>query len=229
LILVALLIGYLPTIYAAFTRREAAVTLLEVRAGSPPSAVELITRAHRLRRFDRLNDLWASWEVWFTDIEESHTSLGALSFFRSPQPQRSWITAAGTVLDAASLMDAVVDVPHDTQADLCIRAGYLALRSIAKFFLIAYNADPAPHDPIHVTRAEFDEVCAELATAGVPLKRDLEQAWRDFAGWRVNYDVVLIALAELMIAPAARWSSDRILPYGASPSIRQRKRVAQKL
>lgn len=93
LILVALLIAYLPTIYAAFSRREAAVTMLEVRAGSPPSAVEMIRRYHRLQRLDQLGVLWTSWEAWFVDIEESHTSLAALSFFRSPQPHRSWVTS----------------------------------------------------------------------------------------------------------------------------------------
>jgi hypothetical protein len=82
LILVALLIAYLPTIYAGFSRREALVTLLEVRAGSPPSAVEMIERFHRLGRLHLLTDLWKSWEEWFVDIEETHTSLAALPFNR---------------------------------------------------------------------------------------------------------------------------------------------------
>jgi hypothetical protein len=82
LIMVALLISYLPTIYGAFSRRETAVTLLEVRAGSPPSAIELITRYNRLNRFDHLHVLWEQWEIWFAEIEETHTSLAALVFFR---------------------------------------------------------------------------------------------------------------------------------------------------
>jgi len=104
LFLVALLIAYLPTMYAAFSKREAAVTMLEVRAGSPPSALEMISRFDRLNRLDKLGELWVTWELWFVDIDESHTSLAALSFFRSPQSSRSWITAAGTVLDAAALV-----------------------------------------------------------------------------------------------------------------------------
>src|SRR5215470_10416687 len=82
LILIALLIAYLPTMYAAFSRREAAVTLLEVRSGSPPSAIELFARYTRLKRLDKLNDLWVQWETVFADLEESHTSLAALAFFR---------------------------------------------------------------------------------------------------------------------------------------------------
>ncbi|MBF6592382.1 MAG: hypothetical protein IVW57_17875, partial [Ktedonobacterales bacterium] len=82
LILVALLISYLPTIYSAFSRREAAVTLLEVRAGSPPSAIEMISRIHRLGRYEKMAELWVTWEAWFADIEETHTSLAVLILFR---------------------------------------------------------------------------------------------------------------------------------------------------
>ncbi len=211
LILVALLIAYLPTMYSAFARREAAVTMLEIRAGSPPSAVEMIARFHRLHRLDRLTEVWVTWEAWFVDIEESHTSLAALVFFRSPQPDHSWVTAAGAVLDAAALVASTVDVPRDTRVDLCIRAGYIALRRISDFFGIQYNPAPAYGDPISVTRQEFDEACDKLLAQGVPLKPDREQAWRDFAGWRVNYDTVLLALAGLTMAPEAPWSSDRAL------------------
>lgn len=223
LIFIALLIAYLPTIYSAFERRETAVTLLEVRAGSPPSAVEMIMRYHRLHGLATLGELWASWEAWFVDIEESHTSLAALSFFRSPQPHRSWITAAGAILDAASLTLSVVDIPRDFRADLCIRAGYLSLRYIAAFFRISYKADVDWQHPISISRAEFDAACDTMASAGVPLKPDRDQAWRDFAGWRVNYDKVLLSLAELVMAPEAPWSSDRVLPDASGVVLRWRK------
>jgi len=218
LIMVALLIAYLPTIYTAFAKREAAVTMLEVRAGAPPSAVEMIIRYSNLKRLDKLGEIWPAWEALFVDMEESHTSFAALSFLRSPQPQRSWVTASGAVLDAAALTLSVVDIPRDTQADLCIRAGYLALRYIATFFRIGYNPEPSPDDPISITQSEFDAALEEMRQAGVPLKDDWEQAWRDFKGWRVNYDTVLLGLAELTIAPEARWSSDRQLEK-ASPIV----------
>src|SRR5512139_1698596 len=217
LILVAVLIAYLPTMYNAFQRREQAVTLLEVRAGSPPSAIEMILRYHRIHGLEQLNVLWVQWEQWFADVEESHTSLAALVFFRSPQPDHSWVTAAGAVLDAASLLRSTVDVPRDAQADLCIRAGYLALRRISDFFQIKYNPHPKPGDAISLSRAEFDAAYDELAQNGVPLIAERDQAWRDFAGWRVNYDAVLLSLAALTMAPYAPWSSDRsLLPAGRS-------------
>jgi hypothetical protein len=213
LIMTALLISYLPTMYSAFARREAAVALLEVRAGSPPSAVEMILRFDRIHGLARLTDQWTAWEVWFVEIEESHTSLAALVFFRSPQHDRSWITAAGTVLDAAALYDSTLDLPRLPEPQLCLRAGYLALRRIADFFDIPYPANPQPDDPISISQEEFNAAYDQLAQAGVPLKADREEAWRNFAGWRVNYDAVLLALASLTMAPYAPWSSDRSIPF----------------
>ncbi len=209
LMVVALLISYLPTMYSAFQRREMLVTLLEVRAGAPPSVLEMIARYHRIHGLDRLSEMWRRWEEWFADVEESHTSLGALVFFRSPKPNRSWITAAGAVLDSASFAVSSLDIPRDPQADLCIRAGFLALRHIADYFHVPYDPNPKPTDPISISRSEFDALYNELAERGVPLKADCDQAWRDYAGWRVNYDTVLLALATLTMAPYAPWSSDR--------------------
>lgn len=219
LTLLALLIAYLPTMYAAFARREAAVTMLEVRAGSPPSAVEMITRYHRIAGLSRIAEVWPAWEAWFAEVGESHTSLAALSFFRSPHPRHSWITAAGAVLDTAAMVVSVVDVPHDPQADLCLRAGYLALRDIADFFRVRHNIHPAPGDPISIARREFDAACDQLARAGVPLKPDRDGAWRAFAGWRVNYDTVLLSLARLTMAPPAPWTSDRPPPSSDDPPL----------
>lgn len=209
LLMVALLIAYIPTIYTAFSRREFQVTRFEVRAGSPPSAVEFILRLNRIGLLDDLGEFWQSWEAWFADVEESHTSLAALVFFRSPQIDKSWVTAAGVVLDSAALIRSMVDVPADARIDICIRSGYLCLRRISDFFGIDYNAQPRfPDDPISITREEFDQVYALLAQHGVPLL-ERDKAWQDFAGWRVNYDRILIELCKLTMAPRAMWSTDR--------------------
>ncbi len=207
--LLAMLISYLPTIYSAFSRREVAVSQLGVRAGTPPTAAEMIIRAHRTGFAERLDPLWRQWELWFVEIEETHTSIGTLSFFRSPNPDRSWVTAAGAVLDTAALRLALLDIPWTPDAATCIRSGYLALRAIADFFQIPYDPDPGPGDPISIAKTEFLEVYDTIAAAGVPVKSDKERAWADFAGWRVNYDVVLLSLAGLIMAPYAPWSSDR--------------------
>lgn len=222
LIQIALIISYLPTMYSAFSRREESVSLLTVRAGSPPTALELLLRYNRIHGMEQLDALWPGWEVWFADLEESHSSLAPLIFFRSPSPDRSWITAAGAILDAASLYSSTLDLPPNPRADLCIRAGYLALRTVADFFEIKYNPTPNPDDPISIRREEYDQVYDELAAARLPVREDRDTAWRNYAGWRVNYDAALLALAERLQAPYAPWSSDRGVADGrflARPNI----------
>ncbi len=90
-----------------------------------------------------------------------------------------------------------------------MRSGYIALRQIADFFGVEHDPNPRPDKPISIERAEFEEICDQLGFSGVPLKQDRDLAWRDFAGWRVNYDTVLIRLADLTMSPPARWITDR--------------------
>ncbi len=212
LLLLTLLITYLPSIYGAFSRRETKVGLLEVRAGSPPSALEFLIRYQRIGWIDRLDEEWAGWEAWFAEIEESHTTYPALAFFRSPDPYRSWVTAAGTVLDTAAVYASTLAIEPNAPAGVTIRAGYIALRRIADFFGLPYDPDPSPDDPISITRAEYDALYDSLVEAGLDLVPDRDQAWRDFAGWRVNYDTVLLLLAEMVHAPYAPWTNDRSPP-----------------
>jgi hypothetical protein len=226
LTLLAMLISYLPSMYGSFSRREVAVAALDGRAGTPPTPTAMFIRTSRIDGWDRLGVFWRRWEGWFVEITETQTSLPALVFFRSSHWEQSWVTASGAVLDAASLYASTVDRPRSPDAEWCIRAGYIALRRIADFFGIPHNSDPTwPDEPIAIERREFDEVCKEMADAGVPLKADLDQAWRDFAGWRVNYDRVLLSLASLTMAPYAPWSSDRSMLYRRLPFNRRRTRT----
>lgn len=221
LILIALLISYLPTIYGAFSRRELLVDLLEVRADTPPSAVVLLTRFERLRGLDALHEMWERWEQWFSELGETHTALPVLVFYRSPKPEHSWVNAAGAIMDTAALARSAVDLPVDIQADLTIRAGYLALRRIGDFFNVRYDPNPRQTDPTSITRGRFDEVIAVLESAGVPLKSDRDQSWRDFNGWRVNYDAVLVALARMTMAPPSWWDRPMVSAYATDePELR---------
>ncbi len=207
LVLTALVIAYIPVIYNAFSSREKAVNMLEVRAGNPPSAVEMLVRFARLGRPQgSMAAMWTEWEAWFAELSETHTSLIALVFFRSPRPHQHWLNAAAAVLDAAAFRAAVVDAPRQVEAELCIRAGYLALRAVADYFDIPYTPSPRPDDPISVTREDWEWALARLEEAGVPIRPDREQAWRDWAGWRVNYDAVLTKLATITMAPPALWN-----------------------
>jgi hypothetical protein len=211
--LLSLLIAYLPTIYTAFSRREVRVAQLQVRAGNPPAGVNVLIQAQRMERFHLLDDFWRAWQEWFTELEETHTSIGVLSFFRSPVGHRSWVTASGAVLDAASLRLAAVDLPFDPEAGICVRAGFFALRAVSDYFGMPYDPDPHPGDAISITKDEFLEACDQLAAAGIPIRADRDAAWFDFTGWRVNYDVPLLSLAGFVMVPYAPWSSDRSLRY----------------
>ncbi len=210
--LVALLISFLPTMYSAFSTREKAVLKLFTRvndqSGKPDHAT-MFVRWWTVGAFNRLQELWIEWENWFVEVEETHTSFSALVFFRSPSPDHSWVTAAGLALDQAAIYLSTIRAETSPEAALMVRTGFLSLRRIASFHGISFDPDPSPGDPISVTRAEFLAVYETLAENGLPVTPDREQAWRDFRGWRVNYDEVLVQLAELVIAPSAPWSSDR--------------------
>lgn len=219
--LAALLVGYLPTMYAAYSRRELEVSLLEVWADRPASAATLLTRYHQLRRLDGLTEEWRRWELWFAEVGQSHTTLSAIAFYRSAQPEQSWIVAAGAVLDASALSRSLLDIPPDVQADLTLRAGTVALRRIADFFGIKYNPMPSPEDPTGVTRDKFEVVAAGLEAAGLPLRADRDAAYRNFNHLRAAYDRPLLALSRLVLAPEALWNTwaerDAFGRFGPTP------------
>ena len=193
LTLLALLIAFIPTLYQAFQRREYAVSRLSVRAGIPATPWGVLEIAQSVESFERLDELWREWEQWFIDVGETHTTLVILNFYRSPSPKQTWVGSAASVLDAAALFQAAVDVKPSPSAGLCIRSGWLTLRRIADYFKIPYPTDLKQPITIAITREEFDIVLARLERSGVPIVTDRDAAWRDFVGWRVNYDAIIEA------------------------------------
>lgn len=224
LALVALLISFLPTMYGHFSKREVMVTQLHNWAndGGVARPATVLIRAQRIGGYERLHQTWIEWERWFVELEETHTSFPALALFRSPDPSRSWITVGAVALDSAALFTSCVNTQYDPAASVMMRSGYLALRQVADFFGVPYNPDPKPDDPISVLKEEFMAVYEELASAGVPVRPDRERAWRDFAGWRVNYDETVIALASLYISPEQPWVTDRQSAFFRSPVFRKK-------
>src|SRR5262249_41023765 len=160
--------------------------------GSPPSPEAFLLRVYRIRGLQYFASQWEEWENWFVELEESHVSQPSLPFFRSPRVQSSWITSAGTVLDTAAIGVSSLQVEHNPQAQVMMRSGYLARRAIASYFHLPYDPDPSPGDPISIERSEWEELMDRLADEGLPVKLDRDQAWIDFAGWRVNYDEPLL-------------------------------------
>ncbi len=223
---VALQIGYLPTLYAAFNRREALVTLLDSRAGVPSWGPELLARTHYglgtgISAVGELPELFEEWERWSADVAESHTTYLTLVNFRSPRALSSWVTAQLAVLDAAALyLSLLPDAPSAISARLCLRGGFTCLTAIARASGFAIPDEADPNDGIALTSEEFRDAIDRLRKVNFPLERSSEEAWLDFVGWRVNYEAAAHAIARAVDAPPALWSGPRRHPIPVIPPLR---------
>lgn len=223
---VALQIGYLPTLYAAFNRREALVTLLDSRASVPSWGPELLARTHYglgtgQSVVGELPLLFAEWERWSADVSETHTTYLTLADFRSPRPLSSWVTAQLAVLDAAALyLSLLPSAPGAISARLCLRGGFTSLAKIARASRVPIPDEPDPNNGINLTYEEFVDAIERLRRVDFPLERSSEEAWLDFVGWRVNYETAAYAIARLVDAPPALWSGPRRRPVEAIPPLR---------
>ncbi|MFN0090498.1 MAG: hypothetical protein ACKVWR_09575 [Acidimicrobiales bacterium] len=207
--LIGLLVGYLPTLYGAFNRREMLVTMLDSRAGVPAWGPEILARAALADTLDRLGHFYEDWERWAADVAESHSSYRALLFFRSPEPWRSWVTALLAVLDAAALHQALCPTAAPVESRSCLRMGFLCFQDLAQAVGMPVNRDPLPSDPVELEFGQFLAAVERLEAAGLKLERSPDEAWRHFCGWRVNYEAAAYALAERVMAPPAPWSGAR--------------------
>ncbi|TGE17210.1 hypothetical protein [Hymenobacter elongatus] len=206
LLLITLLISYLPTMYQAFTRRELVVARLELRCGTNRTATELILWLNRTGSLADDGPQWETWEEWFVEIEETHTSLPILSFFRSPQPGRSWVTAAGLILEASAVIISTVDQKRDPQMELCFKAGCIAVNRVARYFQERARAEPAvpldDNNPIEdPTRIDFLHTYDQLSEADLVLCADREEAWQKYQELRVRYREAIQFLAKLTMSP----------------------------
>lgn len=206
---VALLIGYLPTLYSAFNRRETTVTMLESRAGSPAWGPEILWRHQRVGILDSLPDLFERWERWCADVAESHSSYPVLLYFRSPDPLRSWLTGLLAVLDAAALYNALCPTTAPSQLRLCIRMGFTCLRTLAEAIGVPFDPDPRPDGDIELTYDEYLRGVQRLVEIEFPMERSPEEAWPHFKGWRVNYEEVALGLADRVAATPGPWAGTR--------------------
>ena len=215
LLIITLQIAYLPTLYAAFNRRETEVALLNARAGVPSWGPELLARTHYAlgsgtSTLDTMPDLYASWERWAADVTESHTTYLPLVRFRSPTPLSSWVTALLAVLDSAALFltlspGAAPEVP----ARLCLRSGFLCFNRIARAMGFDIPEEADPKSGISLTYAEFLDAVARMRQVGFPIERTPEEAWPEFVGWRVNYERAAYAVAAGVDSVPALWSGPR--------------------
>jgi hypothetical protein len=217
LVVVGLQVGYLPTLYAAFNRRETLVTLLTSRAGVPAWGPEILART-RWGIYDGdsrpvLDELFDAWERWSAEVAESHTTYLTLVRLRSPRPLSHWLTSVIAVMDAAALHLSLAPGSEPKQsARLCLRMGFVALNQIARSMRLPVQEDPDPDGPISISYEQFASAVDMLRTLNYAIEQTTEGAWPQFRGWRANYDTTALALARALDAPPALWSGDRRWP-----------------
>jgi hypothetical protein len=217
LIVVALQIGYLPTLYAAFNRRETEVTLLMARAGLPAWGPELLART-RFGISDTdmtpaMNELFETWERWAAEVAESHTTYLTLVRLRSPRERSHWLTSLLAVMDAAALhLSLAPSREPRLRARLCLRMGFVALQRIGAAMGFPVDAEPDPDAPLELTYDDFVPAVDMLVALGYPVEVSAEEAWPHFRGWRANYEKVALQLAYAVDAPPAMWSGGRRWP-----------------
>ena len=202
LVLVALAITFLFSLYGSFQRREVLVVTLDARAGAPPSGVQLLEKLSRLSLVGDLDALFAAWETWSAEVLDSHMAYPLLCFFRSSHDNESWVSALGALLDAATLCITTVEDGSAGAAHLLVGLGSHLVEDVTRYFRM-----PHEHGAL-VDRAEFDVARERLRAAGWRL-RDAERSWVDFQALRARYAEDLNAMARFWAVPPAQWIGDR--------------------
>jgi len=186
----AIMIGYLPTIYQAFSRREVNITLLDARAGSPPSAVELLRRHARDHGPASLVQLLRDWERWSAELLESHLSYPVLCYFRSQHDNENWLASLTTILDACALVRVGVENIPPAQAQLTFAIARHAVVDLAQIF----GTPPDRAAPDRLPPEQLAELRRLLAEAGCKLQEGSE-AEQKLIELRAMYEPYVQALA----------------------------------
>ena len=186
----AVVISYLPVLYQAFSRREITISLLDARAGSPPTAGELLRRLAEARNLDHARQLLIEWERWAAEMLESHLSFPVLRFFRSQHDNQSWIGALTTILDTSALLITAVKGSDGHQA----RLTFAMARHAAVDLGLVSQTSPLLPEAERLTPAGFARLQESLRTAGLQ--------WHDGPGvqqalteLRALYEPIVNALA----------------------------------
>ena len=161
-----LVLGYLPTIYSRFSTREIEISLLDARAGSPPSALELLARLGKSPQQDVMDQIFRDWERWSAEVLESHLSYPVLSFFRSQHNNQSWLGALTAILDATALVIVGVDSIRSEQAKITFAMSRHAIVDLAQIVNARYD----PHFQDRLPAADLTRLQAKLAERGVVLR-----------------------------------------------------------
>jgi hypothetical protein len=196
----ALVIGYLPALNQSFARREMSISLLDARAGSPPTAAEMLRRHGSEHGLAALQQLLHEWEKWSAELLESHLSYPVLAYFRSQHDNQSWLAAMTAILDTCALVMVGLEGTCERQAELTFAMARHAVVDLSLVFLTE------PHEPRHnrLPAATLAELRIKLAEAGLKL-REGEEADEQLRKLRHMYEPYVAALGSYLNMSVPHW------------------------
>jgi hypothetical protein len=193
-------IGYLPVVYTSFGNRELEISLLDARAGSPPTATELLIRLGRCPDQTVLDRVFRDWERWSADLLASHLSFPVLSFFRSQHSNQSWLGALTVMLDVTSLVMAGIEGIRPEQARLTFAIARHAAVDLAQ----VVNARYDPHEAGRLNAVERDRLRSSLAVHGLQLRTG-ELADEELTRLRFSYEPYVQGIARNLLIILPPW------------------------
>ena len=200
----AVVMGYFPVLYGAFSRREVSISLLDARAGSPPTAAELMRRHAFEGAEDELSTLLSEWERWSAELLESHISYTLLCYYRSQHTNQSWVGALTAILDTSALLVAGVRGHEARQAQLTFAMARHALVDLAQVFLLS----PANNVPNRLPPERYEQLYQLLCQSGVSVCRD-GQSYERLRNLRALYEGYATALSEHLCMPLPPWMPEQ--------------------
>jgi hypothetical protein len=196
----AAIIGYLPFIYGSFSKREVEISLLDSRAGTPPTAGELLRRHSYDGGREALRDLLKDWELWCAELMESHLSYPVLAYFKSQHDNQSWIAALTAILDACALLKVGIEGACERQATLTFAIARHAVVDLAQVFGTPPHALPYER----LSAVDAARLRATLAEQGLRL-RDTQEAQEQLIAMRSSYEPYVYALAAYLNQTHPPW------------------------
>jgi hypothetical protein len=202
----AMVIGYLPVLSQAFSRREVDISLLDARAGSPPSAGELLVRHAQFEGAETVGQLLQQWDRWAAELLETHLSFPVLAYYRSQHDNQSWVAALTTILDVCALVLAGLEGGPVQSARLTFAMARHAAVDLSRVFRL----EPLPVDPDRLPPEQLAHLRTALGRAGLRLREgpEFDEKLRRI---RSMYEPYMNALGQFLLMPLPPWVS----PEGA--------------
>jgi hypothetical protein len=218
----AIVIGYLPGLNNSFSRREVNISLLDARAGSPPTAAEMLYRHNDERGMESIRELLHEWERWSAELLESHLSYPVLAYFRSQHDNQSWLAALTSILDASALVMVGLEGACACQAQLTFA---MARHAVVDLSLI-FGVTPRWPDPDRLTPAQLTSLRSRLITAGLQ-PREGDEEDRKLMELRGMYEPFIFALSAHFLLALPPWIPESAIAdnWQASVSTPKRSRI----